>query len=412
MLARRVLLLFAPLFLLPSVASAQSPDQLPGIAPRMQKFVDAGDLAGAVTLVGRKDAVIHHAAVGFRDLATKDPMRSDALFRIASMTKPVTAIGIMILVDEGKLSPDDDVEKHLPEFKDQMLVVEKGAAPRKPSRPIKVRDLLTHTSGLPGAYPGEYAGVYARRNYTLAETTAVIARQPLQFEPGTRWAYCNAGIDTLGRIIEVVSGESFEAFLQKRVFDPLGMTDTIFYPTPEQVKRLAVTYGKKDGMLVAEPFSLIGLPEKPKHPIPAGGLISSATDLAKLYRMMLSKGQLNGKRILTEKGVAEMTRVQTGDIKTGFVDGMGFGYGWAVVREPKGVTAMLSAGTFGHGGAFGTQGWIDPKQDLFCVLLIQRTGLQNGDASPMRQALQELAVKGIQTSTPWVSIHAIRFTGG
>src|SRR5205823_6500997 len=161
-------------------------------------------------------------------------------------------------------------------------------------------------------------------------------------------------------------------------------------------KRLAVTYNKKDGMLVAEPFGLIGLPEKPKHPIPAGRLVSSAADLAKLYRMMLHKGQLGGRRVLSEKSVAEMTRVQTGEIKTGFVDGMGFGFGWAVVREPKGATAMLSPGTFGHGGAFGTQGWIDPKQDLFCVLLIQRTGLQNGDASPMRQTLQELAVQGIK----------------
>src|SRR5205085_7909365 len=136
-------------------------------------------------------------------------------------------------------------------------------------------------------------------------------------------------------------------------------------------------------------FSLIGLPKDAKHPIPAGGLISNAGDLSKLYRMMLNKGELNGKRILSAKAVAEMTRTQTGDIKTGFVDGMSFGYGWAVVKEPKGVTAMLSSGTFGHGGAFGTQGWIDPHKDLFVILLIQRTGLANADASPMRQALQE-----------------------
>lgn len=394
MSARRALLLLVPLCLFVSLAPAQVADGIPSIKPRMQKFVDDADIAGAVTVVGRKDGVIHHQAVGFRDLAAKDAMKPDALFRIASMTKPITAIGIMILVDEGKLSPDDDVEKYLPAFKGQMLVAEKGAQPKPPSRPIKIRDLLTHTSGLPSAYPGEFASAYAKRNYTLAETTAAIAKQPLQFEPGSKWSYCNSGIDTLGRIIEVVSGESFEGFLQQRVFGPLGMTDTVFYPTPEQFKRLALTYNKKDGMLVGEPFNLIGLPENPKHPIPAGGLISSAGDLSKLYRMMLHKGQLDSKRILSEKAVAEMTRVQTGEIKTGFVDGMGFGYGWAVVREPKGVTAMMSPGTFGHGGAFGTQGWIDPKQDLFCVLLIQRTGLQNGDASAMRQALQELAVKG------------------
>jgi CubicO group peptidase (beta-lactamase class C family) len=397
MFPRRAFLLLAPLFLVVALAPAQTPDKLPAIKPAMQKFVDSGDLAGAVTLVGRKDGVIHLDAVGFRDLESKDPMKADTLFRIASMTKPITAIGIMILVDEGKLSPDDDVAKHLPEFKDQMLVEKAGAEPRKPSRPIKVRDLLTHTSGLPGAYPGEHATVYAKRDFTLAETTAVIARQPLQFEPGSKWSYCNAGIDTLGRIIEVKSGESFEDFLKKRVFDPLGMTDTVFYPNAEQMKRLALTYAKvPEGKLTPAPFNLIGLPEKPKHPIPAGGLVSSAADMAKLYRMMLHGGELDGKRILSAKSVAEMTRVQTGEIKTGFVDGMGFGYGWAVVREPKGVTAMLSPGTFGHGGAFGTQGWIDPKQDLFCVLMIQRVGLSNGDASPMRQTLQELAVKGIK----------------
>jgi CubicO group peptidase (beta-lactamase class C family) len=370
-------------------------DQLERIAPAMQKFVDSNDLAGAVTVVGRSDGYAHSTAVGYRELANKDPMRADTLFRIASMTKPVTAIGIMILADEGKLSPDDDVSKHLPEFTGQMLVGERSRDAvnlKKPARPVKLRDLLTHTGGLAN-YPPGVDDVYSRRNRTLAETTLAAALQPLQFEPGSKWAYSNPGIDALGRVIEVVSGESYDAFLQKRVFDPLGMTDTTFYPNPEQMKRLAVTYGKdKDGRLTANPNSLIGLPPHPRHPIPAGGLVSSGPDLAKLYRMMLHKGELNGRRILSEKAVAEMTRTQTGDIKTGFVDGMSFGYGWAVVKEPKGVTSMLSAGTFGHGGAFGTQGWIDPHKDLFVVLLIQRTGLANADASPMRQALQEIAV--------------------
>jgi CubicO group peptidase (beta-lactamase class C family) len=338
------------------------------------------------------------------------------------MTKPVTAIGIMILADEGKLDPNDDVAKYLPEFTGQMLLVPATPATgatngtpitlKKPARPVKLRDLLTHTSGVAN-YPTGVNDVYTKRNRTLAETALATALQPLQFEPGTRWSYSNPGIDTLGRVIEVVSGESYESFLQKRVFDPLGMKDTTFYPTKDQLRRLAVTYGKdKTGKLVAVGNTLIALPPNPKHPIPAGGLVSSGADLSRLYRMMLNKGEpvpslggtgraspkgeLDGKRILSEKAVAEMTKLQTGDIKTGFVDGMGFGYGWAVVREPKGVTAMLSEGTFGHGGAFGTQGWIDPKQDLFVILLIQRTGLTNGDASPMRQALQELAAEAVK----------------
>ena len=380
--------------LIPALAPAQpaaDSAKLADIAPAMQKFVDSDDLAGAVMLVGRKDGIVHHGAVGYRDLEAREPMQKDTLFRIASMTKPVTAIGIMILADEGKLSPEDDLAKHLPEFADLTM-----AGGKKPARPVKLRDLLMHTSGL-APYPKEIADVYAKRDRTLAETAKAVAGQPLRFEPGTQWAYSNSGIDTLGRVIEVVSGESYESFLQKRVFDPLGMKDTVFYPTPAQMKRLAVTYGKdKQGHLVANPKLFMAFPAKPKHPIPAGGLVSSAADLAKLYRMMLHKGQLDGKRILSEKSVAEMTRTQTGDIKTGFVDGMSFGYGWAVVKEPKGVTAMLSSGTYGHGGAFGTQAWIDPKRDLFVILMIQRTGLPNADGSVMRKTLQELAFSAIK----------------
>ena len=383
-------LLVVPLLLIP--APAQTPDagKLAAIKPAMQRYVDSGDLAGAVTLVGRSTGVIHHEAVGFRDLAARDPMQADTPFRIASMTKPITAIAIMILADEGKLSPDDDVSKHLPDFAGLTLA---GGA--KPKRQLKLRDLLTHTSGL-GNYPPELGDVYGKRDRTLAETSAAVAKVPLMFEPGTKWSYCNSGIDTLGRVVEVASGKTFEAFLQERVFAPLGMADTRFYPTSADMKRVALTYGKKDGKLEAGPFGLVGLPANPKHPIPAGGLMSTAADQAKLYRAMLHKGQLDGKRILSEKSVAEMTKTQTGDIKTGFVDGMSFGYGWAVVKEPKGVTAMLSPGTYGHGGAFGTQGWVDPKQDVFVVLMIQRTGLTNGDASPFRQTLQELAVAAVK----------------
>lgn len=393
---------FLSLFVLvPALVAAPPvahPEALDAIGPAMQKFIDGGELAGAVCVVGRKGGVVHESVTGMRDLAAKAPMTKDTLFRIASMTKPITAIGIMILADEGKLSPDDDVAKYLPEFADQKLLPP-GGGPlilQTPKRPVKLRDLLTHTSGVAN-YPKGVDDVYTKRNRTLAETALATALQPLRFEPGTQWSYSNPGIDTLGRVIEVVSGERYEDFLKKRVFDPLGMKDTTFYPTREQLARLATTYGKdKDGKLTPTPNTLIALPPNPQHPIPAGGLVSCGSDLAKLYQMMLNKGEWNGKRILSEKAVAEMARVQTGDIKTGFVDGMGFGYGWAVVRQPKGVTGMLSAGSFGHGGAFGTQAWLDPKQDVFVILLIQRTGLPNADGSPMRQVLQEQAVDAVK----------------
>jgi CubicO group peptidase (beta-lactamase class C family) len=372
--------------------------KLAAIRSRMQAFVDKGDIAGAVTVVGRRDGIVSHEAVGSLTLEDPRPMPKDALFRIASMTKPVTAAGVMILVDEGRLSIEDPVEKHLPEFRGQMLVAGRtrdALTLKKPSRPITVRDLLTHTSGLPGP-PEGLRDLYVRRNHTLAEAVMAFSQRPLDFEPGSNWAYCNTGIDTLGRIIEVVSGRRYEDFLDRRVFQPLGMADTTFYPTKGQLERAAPTYGKKEGKLFRPPNSLISLPKGARYPIPAGGLYSTGADLAKFYRMMLGRGTLGKARILSPESVAAMTKVQTGDLKTGFTPGMGFGLGWGVVREPEGVTAMLSPGSYGHGGAFGTQAWIDPDKDLFVVLLIQRVGLANADASDMRRELQALAVAALK----------------
>jgi len=372
--------------------------KLAQIRGRMQQFVDQGEIAGAVTLVGRHDRIASLEAVGYQDLDKKTPMRTDCLFRIASMTKPVTAIGIMILAEEGKLSVDDAVERHLPEFRGMQLLVSRSkekVVTKKPSRPITLCDLLTHTSGMPGGLPPDLADLYVKRNRTLAEGVRALAQRPLEFEPGTKWAYCNLGIDTLGRVIEVVSGEPYEKFLEKRVFRPLGMADTGFYPSPEQRARIAMTYKPEKGKLVPSTSDILGPPVDAKYPIPAGGLYSTAADLARLYQMMLNHGTLGGKRILSPAGVKTMTRVHTGNLTAGFTPGMGFGYGWAVVQQPAGVTEMLSKGSYGHGGAFGTQGWIDPEKDLFMVLLIQRVGLPNADASDMRRQLQAIAVSAL-----------------
>jgi CubicO group peptidase (beta-lactamase class C family) len=382
----------------PPARSEDAPDKFAAIRTRMQAFVDQQEIAGAVTVVGRKDAVLSLEAVGKLNLEKDTPMPKDALFRIASMTKPVTAIGIMILVDEGKLSIEDKVEKHLPEFRGQMLAVRDGSTItlKKPSRPITVRDLLTHTSGLPGALPEGLADLYAKRKHTLAEAVMAFSQRPLDFEPGTKWAYCNPGIDTLGRIIEVVSGQGYEEFLNKRIFQPLGMTDTTFYPTEAQLARAAVTYEKKEGKLVPPKTTVTGPPAGARYPIPAGGLYSTGADLARLYQMMLSGGALGKERILSAESVKAMTKVQTGDLKAGFTPGMGWGLGWGVVSKPEGVTEMLSPGSYGHGGAYGTQAWLDPERDLFMVLLIQRAGLPNSDASRMRKEFQELAVSALK----------------
>ncbi len=373
-------------------------DKLAAIRPRMERFVEEGQIAGAVTVVGTARGVDSLEAVGRQQADPPVPMKKDTLFRIASMTKPITAVAVLILADRGKLAVTDPVEKHLPEFRGQMLVAERAKGRLTlvpPKRPITLRDLLTHTSGLP-FYPPGLADLYVKRDRSLAEATLAVSQRPLDFEPGSRWAYCNSGIDTLGRIVEVVSGQSYESFLAREIFEPLGMKDTTFYPTKEQRKRVARLYGRGKGKLVAVPDGLLGQTAKARHPIPAGGLYSTGEDLARFYRMMLQGGALEGKRVLSEASVKEMTRVQTGDLACGFTPGMGFGYGFAVVRKPEGVTGMLSAGTFGHGGAFGTQSWADPKKGVFVILLIQRTGLRNGDASDMRRELQRLAVEAIR----------------
>jgi CubicO group peptidase (beta-lactamase class C family) len=372
------------------------PARLKAIPARLQKFVDDQTVAGAVTLVARHGQVGSVNAVGCSDLTARTPMRTDCLFWIASMTKPITASAILMLQDEGKLSVDDPVQKHLPEFTNQWMIAEKSSsrlALVRPARPVTLRDLLTHTSGLSDV-PSP------RSNATLAELVMAYSQAPLRFAPGSRWEYSNAGINTLGRIVEVVSGQPFALFLQHRLFSPLGMKDTTFWPTRSQARRLAKSYEPGPGGTGLEETPIFfvkgGLTDRARTAFPAGGLFSTAEDLARFYQMILNGGTWRGTRLLSQDAVGMMTRTQTGDIKTGFTDGMSFGLGWAVVKEPTGVTAMLSPGTFGHGGAYGTQGWVDPKKDLILVLMIQRAKLPNADASDVRCAFQEAAVAAIE----------------
>ena len=361
----------------------------------MQAFVESNTISGAVTLVARKGEIVSLDAVGLADMANKRAIRADSLFWIASMTKPITATAVMMLQDEGKLSVDDAVEKYLPEFKNQWLIDNRGSnsmALARAPRPITLRDLLTHTSGLSDLSA-------PRPNCTLAELTMAYSQLPLKFPPGTKWEYCNSGINVLGRLVEVASGQTFAEFLQERIFKPLGMKDTTFWPTPAQAKRLAKPYQPaKEGRGLEEGtiwFIKDNLSDRSRTAFPSGGLFSTAQDMFRFYQMVLNGGEFNGKRIVSRESVDVMTRAQTGDIRTGFTEGMSFGYGWAVVKRPAGVTAMLSSGTFGHGGAYGTQGWVDPKKELICVLMIQRVRLQNADDSAIRKAFQEAAAAAL-----------------
>ena len=378
---------------LTALSTYPAPAWADAVSRQMEQFVEKGAVSGAVTLVATKSGIVHWEAVGKSDLASGRIMKKDDLFWIASMTKPMTAICVLMLQEEGKLSIDDPVEKHLPEFKNQWMVEQKEANKLtliRPKRPVTVRDLLTHTGGL-----GDVKS--PRVTTTLAELAMGYAREALQFEPGSQWRYSNPGINTLGRIVEVVSGKDFASFIQERIFDPLQMRDTTFWPTEEQCKRIAKSYklnketGKLDETVVY--FTEGPLTDRRRTPFPAGGLYSSAKDVARVYQMMLNGGALEGKRLLKPETVTLMTTTQSGDIKTGFVDGMSWGLGFQVVREPQGVTAALSKGTFGHGGAYATQSWGDPQKGLAYVLLIQRAGLPNGDDSEIRGEFQKVAAE-------------------
>jgi CubicO group peptidase (beta-lactamase class C family) len=386
-----VLLLF--LTLLSSALHAETPATT--IRGSLEAFVKDGTLSGAVAVLYQNDKILSEEVVGYRDLESKAPMQADSLFWIASMTKPITAMAVVMLQDEGKLNIEDPVAKYMPEFKNQMIVQEKSGdrvVLVKPARPVTIRDLLTHTSGLVGNSPldGDALDVLS-----LKEAVITYALSPLQFEPGTKWSYCNPGINTLGRLVEVVSGEEYAAFLQKRILDPLGMKDTTFWPTEAQLARLATSYQPAPDGKGLEPTTIKYLTEpysnQKRAPLAAGGLFSTSGDLLKLYTMLLNGGEADGKRYLSAETLALMTTDHTGTLKSGFTDGMGMGLGFQVVREPLGITSMLSKGTYGHGGAHGTQGWIDPEKKTIHILLIQRAGLKNGDASPMRQAFQEAA---------------------
>ena len=333
-------------------------------AAALQPFIDQRWVAGAVMLVADRDKVLNVEAAGFADIAAGKPMRADALFWVASQTKPITASAFMMLVDEGKVRLDDLVETYLPEFKGQWLCVEQDADHmllRKPRHPITVRNILSHTSGLAFTSPMEAPTLDL---LPLRVAAASYAATALQFEPDTRYQYSNAGINTAGRIIEVVSGMSYAEFLDRRLLGPLGMKDTTYWPSKRQAIRLAKSYkpNADDTDLEEIPIGQLRYPlhERARQPVPAGGLFSTARDLARFCRMVLNGGSFEGTRYLSEAAVREMTRRQTGP---GIAES--YGLGWAV-----------GDGWFGHGGAHATNMTIDVKRGLVRGYLVQHAGFR------------------------------------
>ena len=378
--------------LIPHLACAAEP-VLSGIGAAMAEIVAKGEVAGAVTVVVSKDAVLHLESTGLADVASKRPMTPDTVFWIASMSKPITGASVLMLQDEGKLNVADPVGKYLPEF----------AGLKTPSGKLAnltITQILTHTSGL-----GEATGPGAKEAKTLADLVPIWLAAPMQYEPGEKWKYTQSGINAAARIVEVVSGMTFDAFLEQRLFAPLGMKDTTFYPSDAQRTRLVTGYAKNQETGQLEPVpareGYEGTHNRP--PQGNGGLYSTPQDYARFCQMLLAGGTLDGHRYLSPEALTFLATPQTGSLPTGFFlkDGMGTNYGWgigtSVLRVPhEGVAAMLSPGTFGHGGAWGTQAWIDPAKGVAYVLMIQRSNLPNSDGSEIRRVFQESAARALE----------------
>jgi CubicO group peptidase (beta-lactamase class C family) len=377
-------------------------DILSKIPERMKHFIADRTVAGAVTLVARANDVVEFDASGMADIEAGRPMQKDTIFQIMSMTKPVTAIGIMMLAEDGKLSLRDSVEQYLPEFKDQRVATTVGPDAERlalPDRPITIRDLMTHTAGIVDVAPASIRNYPQLMNVPLADVVGELGKQPLLFQPGTKWSYSSPGIEILGRIIEVCSGQKYEDFIADRILKPLGMKDTFFFPPAEKLDRIAMVYEQKDGKLVRASATILG-GDPSKHrqgavfPAPGWGLYSTAADLLRLYRMMLNGGVMENRRYLSPFSVHLMTEVQTTGIHpVGWMRGSGYGLAWEIVDDPMGELDGHYMGSYGHGGAFGTKGWIDPKSSLISILLIQRS---DGGTDTLHRVFQNMAESSVE----------------
>lgn len=357
--------------------------RLARIPVRMKEFTDAGKAAGIVTMIARHGHLAEWDAVGLQEIESKTPMRTDTIFRIASLTKPVTCAGIMVLADQGKLSVIDPVEKYLPEFAGQKV---KGdvKADGKPGRPVTLLDLMAHVSGLPAALPNSDPPPAS-----LAERAARAAKLTLLFDPGTSWNYSNAGYATLGRIIEIVSKEPYDRFLKENIFDPLGMSDTSFDPSPAQRPRVAALYTDDKGTL--KRATQVETQTGPRIPAPEGGLFSTARDMLRFNQMILNRGKLDGRRVISAAAVRLMASNLTGDMKAGFAPGVGHGLGYEVVREGLGVARFNSPGSLVKGGAYRTYEFVDFAKDMVGVIMLQRT---NGGGDTADEINAFLAMAG------------------
>jgi CubicO group peptidase (beta-lactamase class C family) len=377
--------------------AGMSTERLQRIHEAMERHIDAGEISGAVTLVARRGKIVHFQAHGLMDIESKKPMTTDAIFRIASMTKPITGVAVMMMVEEGKIRLTDPVSKFIPEFKDTKVAVARDSLVPHPAghtsgepdfylepayRELTVRDLLTHTSGLMSGEIGAREGARIAPKSpteTLATYVPRLGAVPLDFQPGTQWAYSGAaGPEVLGRIVEIVSGQPYDQFLRTRIFEPLGMKDTFFYPPDDRRPRLVTLYDKSPKGL-PKSANQDGLSTKTFFGA-GGGLMSTAEDYLQFAQMLLNGGKLNGHVLLSPRTVQLMASNQVGDMFNGKLgrpaDGMGYGLLMGIVEDSVASGLRVTTGSFGWDGVFGTQTWIDPTEKMVTILMIQTQVVQ------------------------------------
>ena len=377
-----------------------SVERLECISSTAQGFIDAEELAGAVTLVARRGKVVHFETYGMMDLEADKPMQKDTIFRIYSMTKPIAAVGVMMLCEEGKLTLDAPASTYLPEFNGMKVAQDADAdtfTPVEADRELTVQDLMQHTAGLPGAarYMGgntavdklyRKAGLDRLHECNLQELVERLGAIPLLYQPGTRWHYSIAA-DVLGRLIEVASGQPFDQFLAERIFQPLGMVDTAFYVPAEKIDRLAGMYGPKPtgGLQTIDApeggtghISKTSFIKKPKFLSAGGGLVSTASDFARFCLMLSGKGALSGKRLMKAESVELMTRNHLPEYLIPLdkkpedrYGGLGFGLGVSVRVQQTDWVLASQIGEYGWIGGTSTEFWISPRDELVAITLAQ-----------------------------------------
>ena len=396
-----------------------SSERLDRIHDAVQRHIDAGCISGAVTLVARHGKIAHLEAHGLLDIESKRAMPKDGVFRLASMSKPITAVAVMMMVEEGKVRLSDPVSRFIPEFKSMKVAVAKpnarggGAAPASPGGPggrggpppevdlvsatreITIRDLLTHGSGLMSNGLGNAtAGAAATRgpDDTLATYIPKLGAVALDFQPGTLWRYSGlAGFDVLSRVVEIASGKPYDQFLRERLFDPLGMKDTGFALTPAIQPRLVTLYRRGQNGLERVPDQS-GL-SSATYFSGAGGLVSTAEDYAQFATMLVNGGELNGRRYLSPRTIELMASNHTGEMAGGQMGmspkGIGFGLGVQVVEDPVAADRRVSKGAWGWAGAYGTNVHIEPAADMVQIILMQTStpALQRDFENAVAQAI-------------------------